>query len=173
MAQKSNLTVYAPLLKSVGKYSNFWGGMGEDYYYQRTESYEKILDRKNIGCHAVPLVHSSMLINLNLVPSQKLTFLPSQISNYDDGPFDDMISFAVSAHRINVSHYICNDNPIYGYVMTPLDGDQDGLSDDLPNLLNLKSMVTTLEEVEGANGRGFRMAPSTRLSQQLYLPFQF
>ena len=138
MARKSNFTVYAPLLKSVGKYSNFWGGMGEDYYYQRTESYEKILDRKHIGCHAVPLVHSSMLINLNLVPSEKLTFLPSQISSYDDGPFDDMISFAVSAHRINVSHYICNDNPIYGYVMTPLDGDQDSLSDDLSNLLNLK-----------------------------------
>ena len=74
MAQKSNLTVYAPLLSSVGKYSNFWAGMGEDYYYRRTKDYEPILHRENTSCFSVPLVHSSIFVNLNLKDSQNLTF---------------------------------------------------------------------------------------------------
>ena len=138
MAHKTNLTVYAPLLTSVGKYSNFWAGMGEDYYYQRTEEYEPILNRKNVSCFPVPLVHSSIFVNLKHELSQNLTFLPWNIDGYENGPFDDMISFAISSKRNGITPFICNDDPIYGYVMLPLDGEDVTLKDDLPNLLNLK-----------------------------------
>ena len=37
--EASEATVSAPLMTSTGKYSNFWGGMGDDYYYIRTEDY--------------------------------------------------------------------------------------------------------------------------------------
>ena len=39
MTEASEATVSAPLMTSTGKYSNFWGGMGDDYYYIRTEGY--------------------------------------------------------------------------------------------------------------------------------------
>merc|ERR1719367_353563 len=49
-----------------------------------------------------------------------------------------MISFAISAERNGITPYICNEDPLYGYVMLPLEGESATLTDDLPNLLNLK-----------------------------------
>ena len=48
---EKNLLVAAPLLSSIGLYSNFWAGMSETFYYERTEDYRKILNRKKVGCH--------------------------------------------------------------------------------------------------------------------------
>ena len=96
-----------------------------------------ILNRKNISCFPVPLVHSSVFVNLKHEKSQNLTFHPWKIDDYENGPFDDMISFAISAERNGITPYICNEDPIYGYVMLPLEGESATLKDDLPNLLNL------------------------------------
>ena len=123
------------MLMSVGLYSNFWAGMSESYYYQRTEDYKPILERKKQGCHSVPMVHSSILINLNSQESHKLTFDPDHIENYD-GPTDDIISFALSAAFNDIDLYICNDKH-YGYIMLPLE-DEQKLEQDLDNLSNLK-----------------------------------
>ena len=126
------------MLTSVGLYSNFWAGMSESYYYQRTEDYKPILNRKKPGCHSVPMVHSSILINLNNVESQKLSFDPNKIENYDGVPFDDIITFALSAADNDIDLYICNDLQNYGYIMLPLEEDQT-LNQDLDNLVNLKT----------------------------------
>lgn len=132
---KYGFTVTAPMLKSVGLYSNFWAGMNENYYYNRTENYLPILERKDLGCHEVPMVHSSFLVNLKRVESQYLTFIPSKVSNYD-AAHDDLIVFALSAKFNGVHLHVCNNFP-YGYVMLPLTEEQD-LTEDFPNLSNLK-----------------------------------
>ena len=137
LVKQSNLTVVAPMLTSVGLYSNFWAGMTDTYYYQRTDQYKPILERKKVGCWAVPMVHSSLLINLNKKDSQKLSFHRKS----DFYPEDDIISFALSASAHNVSLHVCNDLH-YGYVMLPLDEDNhQSLADDEPNLVNLKTLM--------------------------------
>ena len=135
MVKDSSKTVIAPMLTSVGLYSNFWAGMSDTYYYQRTEDYKPILERKTQDCHSVPMVHSSFFVNLNSKESSFLTFDPKLIEDYD-GPIDDIITFALSATFNDIDLFICNDN-VYGYIMLPLDENQD-LNQDLDNLSNLK-----------------------------------
>ena len=135
LVSMDNLTVVAPMLTSVGLYSNFWAGMTDSYYYKRTEEYKPIYERKKVGCWPVPMVHSSLLINLNKKESQKLTFL--RLS--DDHPEDDIIAFALSANIHKIGLHICNDQH-YGYIMLPLD-DEQNLADDQANLVNLKTLM--------------------------------
>ncbi len=135
MTDRSHFTIVGPMLTTVGLYSNFWAGMSDDYYYKRTDDYKPILDRKNKGCHQVPMVHSSVFVNLNKKESELLTFLPERVSGYD-GPHDDIIVFALSADFNGVDMVVCN-NDVYGYIMLPLDG-QQSLQDDLASLSNLK-----------------------------------
>ena len=90
--------VTAPMLRSEGLYSNFWCGMTSQYYYQRTEAYEPILYRREKGCHSVPMVHTSVLIDLRVVSSDGLSYLPENIPEYQ-GPHDDIIAFALSANK--------------------------------------------------------------------------
>lgn len=86
------------MLLSDTMYSNFWCGMTSNYYYKRTEDYEKILNRENIGCFRVPMVHSAVLINLRSPHSDVLTYSPSKVDEYS-GPIDDIIIFAVGANK--------------------------------------------------------------------------
>ena len=58
------------------------------------------------------------------------------------GPFDDMIAFAVSAKESGVGVDICNQDT-FGYVMTPLSGEGKALEDDLSILTNIMTEVTT------------------------------
>ena len=145
MTDQEDFTIFAPLITSIGKYSNFWGGMGEDHYYIRTDDYEPILQRKEIGCFPVPVVHSSVFVNLNHDGSDALTFLPYNIPDYGSAPYDDMISFAISAKKAGIQPHICNEDSIYGYVLVPLDDDKS-LDDDLINLTNLKTEIIAYGE---------------------------
>lgn len=123
------------MLSSESTYSNFWHGWTDDYYYMRTEDYKPILYREKTGCFAVPMVHSCVLINLNHVDSDHLTYVPEKIQNFD-GPHDDIITFAISANRSNVPLYLCNEVP-YGYITIPLE-QTDNLDIDLQQLINTK-----------------------------------
>ena len=152
MVTKSNLTVVAPMLTSVGLYANFWAGMSETYYYKRTDEYKLILDRKKRGCFAVPMVHSSIFINLNHKDSQLLTFHVSQKSV----PQDDIITFALSASFNGINLHICNDLG-YGYVMLPMD-DEQSLEDDEENLTNLRTEMFAY---------GHKLAASTHSKEPL------
>lgn len=96
LLEKEKLIV-APMLLSTTMYSNFWCGMTSSFYYERTEEYPEILNRKKIGCFAVPMVHSAVLIDLRKEASDLLTFEPN---NHDyTGPIDDIITFAVLANK--------------------------------------------------------------------------
>uniref|UniRef100_A0A8V1AAQ8 procollagen galactosyltransferase n=1 Tax=Gallus gallus TaxID=9031 RepID=A0A8V1AAQ8_CHICK len=59
-----NKTVVAPMLDSRAAYSNFWCGMTAQGYYKRTPAYLPIRKRERRGCFAVPMVHSTFLLDL-------------------------------------------------------------------------------------------------------------
>ncbi|XP_043286246.1 glycosyltransferase 25 family member isoform X2 [Venturia canescens] len=138
-----NKTIVAPMLKSDGMYSNFWAGMAPNHYYMRTERYEPILERKEIGCHEVPMVHSALLINLQKLESDSLTYDFQKLDNYD-GPKDDIITFALSANISDVFLYVCNDE-IYGHILVPLEN-HEPISREVDHLINLKLELLGNEE---------------------------
>lgn len=130
-----NETVVAPLAKSDGMYSNFWAGMTPDYYYVRTDRYTPILNREEIGCHVVPMVHSALLIDMRKEESDSLTYDFEKVVDYN-GPKDDIITFALGAKMNGIRLHVCNDQ-FYGYVMVPMES-HDSLASDVQQLTNLK-----------------------------------
>ncbi|NWS32511.1 GT252 galactosyltransferase, partial [Polioptila caerulea] len=85
-----NKTLVAPMLESRSLYSNFWCGITPQAgiscnnspplwfqgYYKRTLEYPLIREWKRMGCFAVPMIHSTFLIDLRKEASAKLTFYP-------------------------------------------------------------------------------------------------
>lgn len=120
---KEKKPIAAPMLKSLDTYSNYWCGMSSSYWYVRTDDYLPILDYKKTGCFNVPMVHSSVLIDLTYIDSIKLTFNSSRIPNYD-GPLDDIIAFAISAKIADLSMFVCNHEK-FGFLPPPLDPEDD------------------------------------------------
>ncbi|KAL7646435.1 UNVERIFIED_CONTAM: hypothetical protein RMT77_003348 [Armadillidium vulgare] len=127
--------IIAPMLNSLGTYSNYWCGMTENYWYERTDDYLPILDRKVKGCFPVPMIHSCVLVDLTLSISEKLSYNSRKFPNYK-GPKDDIITFAVGAKELDVELYICNDIK-YGFIPSPLN-EEDRLSKDFQLLSDLK-----------------------------------
>lgn len=137
-----NKTIVAPLLKSEGLYSNFWCGMSDDYYYQRTDDYKPILYGEKLGCFEVPMVHTCVMINLRMVESDLLTYFSHQEKGFSI-PNDDIIAFAVGAKRNNMSLHVCNEE-IFGFVTPPLEKD-DELEIDFEQLRNVKLEIMNNE----------------------------
>lgn len=104
-----NLPIIAPMLISETMYSNFWGGISKEYYYQRTEEYTKIMEYQLSGVFKVPMVHSCVLVNLKFENSKYLTFDRRVLKKWIeyDGPLDDIITFAVSAYHSRKSLPMC------------------------------------------------------------------
>lgn len=127
--------IIAPMLKSLHTYSNYWCGMTENYWYERTEDYLPILNRKKTGCFSVPMVHSCVLIDLSLHTSDFLTFETDNIPGYD-GPKDDIIAFAIGAKTFKTEMYICNDQK-YGFIPPPLN-ENDKITKDYQQLIDIK-----------------------------------
>ncbi|GFS64159.1 glycosyltransferase 25 family member [Trichonephila inaurata madagascariensis] len=135
LLMKEDKTIIAPVLETLGAYSNYWCGMTEQGYYKRTDDYLPILEREQIGCFDVPMVHSAVLINLRHKNSLQLTFDPKKIDGYS-GPVDDIIIFAHSARTAGVKMWVTNEEP-FGYMLTPLEK-ENTLQDDREQLQNLK-----------------------------------
>ncbi|KAM9845421.1 procollagen galactosyltransferase 2-like [Aulostomus maculatus] len=112
-----NLTIVAPMLESKSLYSNFWCGMTPQGYYRRTPDYIPIRKWKRHGCFAVPMVHSTYLLDLRRKASKALAAHPPH-AHY---PFllDDIMTFAFSASEAGVQMYVCNKDH-YGYLPVPL-----------------------------------------------------
>lgn len=112
-----NKTVVAPMLDSRAAYSNFWCGMTAQGYYKRTPAYLPIRKRERRGCFAVPMVHSTFLLDLRKEASRLLTFYPPH-PDYT-WPFDDIIVFASSCKQAEVQMFVCN-KEVYGFLPVPL-----------------------------------------------------
>ncbi|XP_060946463.1 procollagen galactosyltransferase 1 [Limanda limanda] len=114
---QENKTIIAPMLESRAAYSNFWCGMTSQGYYKRTPAYLPVRKRQRKGCFAVPMVHSTFLIDLRKEASTQLAFHPPH-PEYN-WAFDDIIVFAFSARMADVQMFVCN-REIYGYFPVPL-----------------------------------------------------
>ncbi|MCL4135107.1 UNVERIFIED_CONTAM: hypothetical protein GTU68_016328 [Idotea baltica] len=132
---KEKKPIVAPMLNSLGTYSNYWCGMTSNYWYERTEEYIPILNRKKEGCFLVPMIHSCILIDMSLSAADKLSYNSEKIPNYN-GPKDDIISMAVGAKDFGMDMYVCN-NQIYGYIPSPLAAEEP-LSKDYQYLRDIK-----------------------------------
>ncbi|XP_077060954.1 procollagen galactosyltransferase 2 [Siphateles boraxobius] len=113
-----NRTLVAPMLESKTLYSNFWCGMTSQGYYKRTPHYVPIRNWKRIGCHPVPMIHSTMLIDLRRSASAALAFYP--LHRYYLWALDDIMAFAFSARQAGVQMFLCNKEH-YGYLPLPLE----------------------------------------------------
>uniref|UniRef100_A0A8C9ZQH3 procollagen galactosyltransferase n=1 Tax=Sander lucioperca TaxID=283035 RepID=A0A8C9ZQH3_SANLU len=114
---RENKTVIAPMLESRAAYSNFWCGMTSQGYYKRTPAYIPMRKQVRKGCFAVPMVHSTFLIDLRKEASRQLAFHPPH-PEYS-WAFDDIIVFAFSARMADVQMFVCN-KETYGYFPVPL-----------------------------------------------------
>ncbi|KAK9732225.1 hypothetical protein QE152_g13032 [Popillia japonica] len=138
-----NLTVVAPMLRSSGLYSNFWLGMTDEYYYLRTDDYKPVVNREKLGCFDTKMVHTCVLVDLRKIESDRLTYVPENIDEYD-GPRDDIITFAIAANKSDIPLTVCNEE-MFGFVMIPLEQD-DTVAFDMLQLTNLKLEVLNVQE---------------------------
>uniref|UniRef100_A0AAQ6AHH3 procollagen galactosyltransferase n=1 Tax=Amphiprion ocellaris TaxID=80972 RepID=A0AAQ6AHH3_AMPOC len=114
---RENKTIVAPMLESRAAYSNYWCGMTSQGYYKRTPAYMPIRKQERRGCFAVPMVHSTYLVDLRKEASRQLAFYPPH-PEYS-WALDDVIVFAYSARMADVQMYICN-KETYGYFPVPM-----------------------------------------------------
>ncbi|XP_006747313.2 procollagen galactosyltransferase 1 [Leptonychotes weddellii] len=149
-----NKTVVAPMLDSRAAYSNFWCGMTSQGYYKRTPAYIPIRKRDRRGCFAVPMVHSTFLIDLRKAASRNLAFYPPH-PDYT-WSFDDIIVFAFSCKQAEVQMYVCN-KEAYGFLPVPLRA-HSSLQDEAESFMHVQL------EVMGESARAKRGGPS-------HLPF--
>ncbi|XP_062408646.1 procollagen galactosyltransferase 2 [Sardina pilchardus] len=117
-----NKTLVAPMLESRTLYSNFWCGMTPQGYYKRTPEYIPIRDGKREGCHAVPMVHSTFLLDLRRKASRDLAFYP--VHHLYPWIMDDIMIFSFSARQAGVQMFVCNKKH-YGYLPVPVKPDQN------------------------------------------------
>ncbi|XP_062562342.1 glycosyltransferase 25 family member [Armigeres subalbatus] len=135
-----NLPIVAPMLISDGLYSNFWCGMTADYYYHRTDEYKEILSFEKTGEFTVPMVHSAVMVNLNVQQSLNLSFDKKRLPpGHYTGPTDDIIIFAMSANYSSIPMHISN-SALYGYILVPLE-QGDPVEKDLEQLRNTKVYI--------------------------------
>ncbi|XP_008284450.1 procollagen galactosyltransferase 2 [Stegastes partitus] len=134
-----NKSVIAPMLDSQGAYSNYWCGITPQGYYRRTAEYFPTRHRHRQGCFPVPMVHSSVLLDLRKEGMKKLAFYPP----HDDysWPYDDIIVFAFSCRSAEIQMYLCNKER-YGYLNVPAKPHHT-LEDDRLNFVHvhLESMI--------------------------------
>jgi collagen beta-1,O-galactosyltransferase len=120
--RNDSVAVFAPMLESLGTYSNFWAGITEKGYYKRTDEYLPILERTKTGMFTVPMVHSCVFIDLINRATHSLTFSPSETyGSSDNHPLDDIISFALSVKQRSLEMYV-NNEQIWGFVPPNVDG---------------------------------------------------
>uniref|UniRef100_A0A673YJR4 procollagen galactosyltransferase n=1 Tax=Salmo trutta TaxID=8032 RepID=A0A673YJR4_SALTR len=129
---KEKKTIVAPMLESRAAYSNFWCGMTSQGYYKRTPAYIPMRKQVRKGCFAVPMVHSTFLIDLRKEASRQLAFHPPH-PDYS-WAFDDIIVFAFSARMADVQMFLCN-RETYGYFPVPLRA-HNSLTDEAESFLH-------------------------------------
>uniref|UniRef100_A0A8C7J6N2 Collagen beta(1-O)galactosyltransferase 2b n=1 Tax=Oncorhynchus kisutch TaxID=8019 RepID=A0A8C7J6N2_ONCKI len=91
-------------------------------YYKRTPDYQPIREWKRLGCFAVPMVHSTFLLDLRRGASRELAFYPPH-PDYS-WAFDDIMVFSFSARQADVQMYVCN-REHYGFLPVPLKASQN------------------------------------------------
>ncbi|NGX37873.1 MAG: hypothetical protein K1000chlam2_01039 [Chlamydiae bacterium] len=96
--------IIAPLLLAIPEfydvYSNFFGDVAENGYYQDHPNYWLILNQVKVGTFEVPLVHCAYLIQKEYL---------DQLTYQDETGDYEFIVFARSARNHHIDQYICNE----------------------------------------------------------------
>lgn len=150
LTQNEKVIAIAPMLYSLGTYSNFWAGITDKGYYKRTDDYLPILERQRIGEFAVPMIHSCIFINLKHKKSINLTFDSRKMAE-ELTPFDDIIAFAKSAQKSNVQLFV-NNNEVWGYIPPPIDANM--------NMTSIEQDIIDIELESLIEGPEFPIASS-------------
>uniref|UniRef100_G3PZE4 Cerebral endothelial cell adhesion molecule n=1 Tax=Gasterosteus aculeatus aculeatus TaxID=481459 RepID=G3PZE4_GASAC len=129
-----NKSAIAPMLDSQGAYSNYWCGITPQGYYRRTAEYFPTRHRHRLGCFPVPMIHSTVLLDLRKEGMKKLAFYPPH-KDYS-WPYDDIIVFAFSCRAAEVQMYLCNKER-YGYLNVPAKPHQT-VEDDRLNFVHVQ-----------------------------------
>ncbi|XP_039581567.1 procollagen galactosyltransferase 1-like, partial [Passer montanus] len=103
-------------------------------YYRRTPAYLPIRRRERRGCFAVPMVHSTFLLDLRRERSRSLAFHPPP-PGYS-GAFDDIIVFAAACRHSGVQMFVSNREQ-FGFLPVPLRS-QSSLRDEAENFLHVQ-----------------------------------
>ena len=115
--QNANKSIVAPMLRlfeTEKAFSNYWADMTPGGYYKRHPIYLDIFERRIVGTFDVPMVHSTLLIDLRDKRVQHLQYYPIPEGYY--GETDDVLVFAWSAKRAGLRLHVCNEHP-YGFIM--------------------------------------------------------
>eukprot|EP00939_MAST-03C_sp_MAST-3C-sp1_P002365 g2365.t1 len=97
--------------------SNFWSAVDNRGYYRRGASYLPILRYRTRGIFPVSAVHSAVLVDMNRVSHDHLTYIPSA----EDSalPDDDIVVFSSTARLRGVEQLVTNEK-FYGVMMDPV-----------------------------------------------------
>ncbi|XP_050196670.1 procollagen galactosyltransferase 1-like [Myiozetetes cayanensis] len=100
-------------------------------YYRRAPSYLPLRRRERRGCFAVPMVHSTVLLDLR---PAALEVSPHPLGY--GGAFDDIIVFALRLPRRGVQMFVSN-REVFGFLPVPLRS-QSSLRDEAENFLHVQ-----------------------------------
>ncbi|TGZ56001.1 hypothetical protein CRM22_010249 [Opisthorchis felineus] len=118
-----NRSMIAPMLSRRGKlWSNFWGALSRDGYYERSDDYIEIVERNRTGIWNVPFIRDAYLLSRRVV--QK--FAEHKLA----GSIDVEMRIPTIARQENV--FMTVDNlETYGYLVFPDTYTTDHLNNDL------------------------------------------
>lgn len=124
-----NRSIVAPLMtRHLKPWSNFWGALGQDGFYARSEDYMDIVEGKRVGLWNVPFISHVMLIQ-----GQRLHSLRGGFTyNYEVDP--DM-SFCEKARDQKVFMYVSN-RKYWGHQVNAEGFDTSHLNNELFNIFS-------------------------------------
>jgi len=149
--------IVSPMYNTLSGYSNFWGGQDENGYYVRSDDYFPIKNREVTGTFKVPMVHSTMLMDLRQSESESIQFWP--ILDTYQLAIDDIIVFSHHVKKAGLEMYIDN-TQFYGYMPVPLNAQYD-----LPNEVEVFNHLLHEIITEPPVGVGIEVQYSPHITQ--------
>jgi len=100
-----------PIMTRYGKlWSNFWGSIGNDGFYARSDDYIDIVEYRRIGVFNVPYINSVYLMHSDLVDDLLVTFEGENVSPWYRGNFDYDMAFAANMREMGIFMFGVNEN---------------------------------------------------------------
>ncbi|KAK2187715.1 hypothetical protein NP493_156g03050 [Ridgeia piscesae] len=123
MLIERNRSVIAPMVLRPGKlWSNFWGSIGKDGYYKRSEDYIDLVESKRKGIWNVPHI-----TNIYMIQAFRI---PSILGAYVDPEVDPDIAICARLREKDIFLYIDNQQ-YYGHLVNTENFDTTHLHNDL------------------------------------------
>ncbi|CAH1775740.1 unnamed protein product [Owenia fusiformis] len=107
---EQNRSVIAPLIMRPGKlWSNFWGAIGRDGFYKRSDDYMEIIEYRKKGIWNVPYMANVILVHGHRLEELRGAFL--------NGDLDPDMAFCKTLRDKGVFMYVMNKADDYGHLI--------------------------------------------------------